>query len=342
MKLKFTLYELRLKHEFNISYSSRKSTSIVLVRLEQNGVYGYGEASLPPYLLENTETVISFLQKVKIKDISNYEDAAQIIQLTDDIEKKNTAAKAAVDIALHDLLGNILKKSCSEVYGINTQTLPLTSFTIGIDKEEILKKKIVEAEPYKILKIKLGTDHDKDIVRFIRRITDKPLYVDANQGWTEKNSALEMIEWLASQNVILIEQPLPKYNLADAKWLKKKSPLPIIADEAFQRAGDLDQVNESYHGVNIKLMKCTGVREAYSIIQRAKELGMKIMLGCMTESSCAISAAIQLASLVDYADLDGNLLVANDPFVLETVKDGRLVLPKGSGLGLKLKEDIFT
>jgi L-alanine-DL-glutamate epimerase-like enolase superfamily enzyme len=341
MKLSFVPFDLELKHEFNISYHSRRSTPIVLVRLEQNGLFGYGEASLPPYLPENTQTVINFLQKVKLVDINTYSDLVEAMQIIDSVDYDNTAAKAAVDIALHDLLGKLKNIGCFEFYGIKSKELPFTSFTIGIDREEIIRTKIIEAEPFKILKIKLGGRHDKEIVRTIRQMTDKQLYVDANQGWTDKNYAFDMIEWLKDQNAILIEQPMPKSNFDDTAWLKEISPLPIIADEAFQGLVDIDNVKDSYHGINIKLMKCGGIREGYLIIQRAKKLGLKIMLGCMTETSCAISAAIQLAPLVDYIDLDGNLLIKNDPFISKTIDNGRIVMPGGTGLGLELKEDIF-
>jgi L-Ala-D/L-Glu epimerase len=342
MEIEFIPYSLELKYNFNISYSSRKSTPIVLVMLKQDGVCGYGEASLPPYLPENTNSVISFLKKIELHDVSSREDVAGQIKTIDEVEPGNTAAKASIDIALHDLLGKLQEKKCSELYEIDDIQLPLTSYTIGIDTEDVLKQKIIEAEPYKILKIKLGTDHDREIVNLVRSLTDKPLYVDANQGWNERQSALELIEWLALKNVVLVEQPLSKENLEDAAWLKEKSSLPIIADEAFQRFSDLEKIKDSYEGINIKLMKCTGIMEAYRIILRAKELKLKTMLGCMTETSCAVSAAIQLSSLVDYADLDGNQLISNDPFESETVSNGRLLMPKGNGLGIKLKDDVFS
>lgn len=340
MKISFAKYFLELKHQFTISFSSRKFTPVVLVRLEQNGLFGYGEASLPPYLSEDQESVISFISKAKLNDMSSYDDLVFNLESLDQIKYDNTAAKASIDIALHDLLGKIQNKSCCEFYNLNPVQLPLTSFTIGIDSEEMIKQKIREAQESKILKVKIGTENDKEIINIIRHETDKPLYVDANQGWNKKEHAIEMIEWLNEKNVLLVEQPMPKINLRDHKWLKERSPIPIIADEAFRRLSDLDDVSESYSGINIKLMKCTGIREADKIITKAKEKGLKIMLGCMTETSCAISAAIQFSSLVDFADLDGNQLITNDPFKTKTVEDGRLVLQLRPGIGVDLINNI--
>ena len=340
MKISYAKYSLELKHQFTISFSTRKFTSIVIIRLEQNGIFGYGEASLPPYLPEDQESVVRFLSKVELHDLKNYDDLIDNLENINKISCADQAAKASIDIALHDLLGKIQNQSCSQIYNLHFAQLPLTSFTIGIDNEDVIKQKVSEAEEFKILKIKLGTDHDKQIINMIRRLTDKPLYVDANQGWDKKEKALEMIEWLSKQNVVLVEQPMPKTNFSDTKWLTANSPLPIIADESFQLFDDLERVKETFSGINVKLMKCTGIREAYRIIMKAKECGLKIMLGCMTETSCGISAAIQLASLADFADLDGNQLIKNDPFATKTVQEGRLITSSRPGLGVDLTNTI--
>ncbi|MCL4551152.1 MAG: dipeptide epimerase [Bacteroidetes bacterium] len=350
MKISYAKYSLELKHQFTISFSTRKFTPIVIIRLEQDGIFGYGEASLPPYLPEDQESVVRFLSKVELHDLKNYDD---LIDNLENINKISPAdqtrlalgdprrtAKASVDIALHDLLGKIQNRSCSKIYNLHFAQLPLTSFTIGIDNEDVIKQKVSEADEFKILKIKLGTDNDKQIINMIRQLTDKPLYVDANQGWDKKEKALEMIEWLSKQNVVLVEQPMPKTNFSDTKWLTANSPLPVIADESFQRLDDLERVKETFSGINVKLMKCTGIREAYKIIMKAKECDLKIMLGCMTETSCGISAAIQLASLADFADLDGNQLIKNDPFATQTVQDGRLIASTRPGLGVNLTSAI--
>ena len=340
MKISYTKYSLELKHQFTISFSTRKFTPIVIIRLEQNGIFGYGEASLPPYLPEDQESVVRFLSKVELHDLKNYDDLVDNLENINKISSADQAAKASIDIALHDLLGKIQNRSCSQICNLHFAQLPLTSFTIGIDNEDVIKQKVSEADEFKILKIKLGTGNDKQIINLIRQLTDKPLYVDANQGWDKKEKALEMIEWLSKHNVVLVEQPMPKTNFSDTKWLTANSPLPIIADESFQRLDDLEQVKETFSGINVKLMKCTGIREAYKIIMKAKECGLKIMLGCMTETSCGISAAIQLASLADFADLDGNQLIKNDPFATKTVQEGRLIASSRPGLGVDLTSAI--
>ncbi|MCL4547796.1 MAG: dipeptide epimerase [Bacteroidetes bacterium] len=340
MKISYAKYSLELKHQFTISFSTRKFTPIVIIRLEQNGIFGYGEASLPPYLPEDQESVVRFLSKVELHDLKNYDDLVDNLENINKISSADQAAKASIDIALHDLLGKIQNQSCSKIYNLLSAQLPLTSFTIGIDNEDVIKQKVSEADEFKILKIKLGTDKDKQLINMIRQLTDKPLYVDANQGWDKKEKALEMIEWLSKQNVVLVEQPTPKTNFSDTKWLTANSPLPIIADESFQQLEDLERVRETFSGINVKLMKCTGIREAYKIIMKAKEYDLKIMLGCMTETSCGISAAIQLASLADFADLDGNQLIKNDPFATKTVQDGRLIASTRPGLGVDLASTI--
>ncbi|MCL6098085.1 MAG: dipeptide epimerase [Bacteroidetes bacterium] len=340
MKISYAKYSLELKHQFTISFSTRKFTPIVIIRLEQNGIFGYGEASLPPYLPEDQESVVRFLSKVELHDLKNYGDLIDNLENINKISSADQAAKASIDIALHDLLGKIQNQSCSHIYNLNFAQLPLTSFTIGIDNEDVIKQKVSEADEFKILKIKLGTGNDKQIINMIRQLTDKPLYVDANQGWDKKEKALEIIEWLSKRNVVLVEQPMPKTNFSDTKWLTANSPLPVIADESFQRLDDLERVKETFSGINVKLMKCTGIKEAYKIIMKAKEYDLKIMLGCMTETSCGISAAIHLASLVDFADLDGNQLIKNDPFAIKTVQDGRLIASTRPGLGVDLTSAI--
>ena len=340
MKISFCKYSLELKHQFTIAYSSRKTTPIVLIKIEHNGIAGYGEASLPPYLSETQESVIYFLTEVakkKYQDICNLQNNLDEI---DSIAPYNIAAKAAIDIALHDLTGKLNHLPCYKLFNIANEFLPFTSFTIGIDEPEIMRKKIGEAEQFKIIKVKLGREHDRDMIRLIRSETDKPLFVDVNQGWTDNQYALEMSHWLQEQNVLLIEQPFSKEDLKSSEWLSERSPIPIFADESVQRISDLENIQRAFNGINIKLMKCTGINEAYKMILKARELGFKIMLGCMTETSCAISAAIQLASLVDYADLDGNILIANDPFEARTVIDGQLQLSQKDGLGIELIKDL--
>jgi len=197
-----------------------------------------------------------------------------------------------------------------------------------------LKEKVKEASDFKLLKIKLGSYNDREIIESICSVTDTPISVDVNQGWKNKEEALDMILWLNEKGVVFVEQPMPGEMKEETAWLTQNSPVPIIADEAVQRLEDVDKCAGVYSGINIKLMKCTGLREANKMIARAKEKQLKVMIGCMTETSCAISAAAQLSPRVDWADLDGNLLVSNDPFTGVQIVDGKITLNDAPGIGI--------
>src|SRR3989339_921214 len=334
LKLSYKPYTLELKHVFTIATSSRTTTPVVLTEVEYEGIIGYGEASLPPYLGESHQTVSEFLSKI---DLSKYENVFNLENMLNDIDKiapGNTAAKASVDIALHDLVGKLLNQPWYNIWGFDKNKTPVTSFTIGIDKPDVVRQKVKEAEEYKILKVKLGRETDKEMIETIRSVTDKPITVDVNQGWKDKNIALEMAHWLKERNILFLEQPMPKENIDDNAWLTEHSPLPTIGDEAVQRLPDVLKAKGVYSGINIKLMKCTGMREAHKMILMARALGMKVMLGCMTETSCAISAASHLSPMVDWADLDGALLIKNDVFDGTKVIDGKVTLTDRPGIGV--------
>ena len=334
MRLNYKPYTLELKHTFTIASNSRSTTPVVLTEIEHEGIIGYGEASMPPYLGESHQTVTEFLAKVNLEQFSDPFQLEDILEYIDSLELGNTAAKASVDIALHDLIGKLMNQPWYKIWGYNKAKTPYTTFTIGIDTEEIIKRKVKEAEEYKLLKIKLGSKDDKKLIETIRSVTNKIIAVDVNQGWKDKEFALDMIHWMNENNVKLIEQPMPKEQIDDLAWLTSKSPLPIFADEGVQRLGDIPKIKEVYHGINIKLMKCTGMREAHKMLNLAKALDMKVMIGCMTETSCAISAASQLAPQVEWADLDGNLLIKNDPFEGTKIIDGKISLSDKNGIGL--------
>jgi len=335
MKLSYRPYELQLRHVFTLAGSSRTTTPVVLTEIEYDGVTGYGEASMPPYLGETQASVIEFLKKVNLEQFSNPFQMEDILTYVDKITENNTAAKAAIDIALHDLTGKLMGKPWHKIWGLDAAKAPSTTFTIGIDTPEVVKQKTREDAPlYNILKVKLGRDGDKEMIEAIRSVTDKPIAVDANQGWTDKHHALDMIHWLKERGIVMIEQPMPKYQLDDAAWVTERSPLPVFADESFQRLTDVLRLKGVFHGVNIKLMKCTGMREAWKILTTARAANMKVMIGCMTETSCAVSAASQLSPAVDWADLDGNLLISNDIFKGTTVMNGKLVLSDLPGIGV--------
>lgn len=334
MKLSYQPYTLELKHVFTIATSSRTTTPVMLTQIEWEGVVGYGEASMPPYLGESHETVANFLSKLDLSQFNDPFDLENILNYVDSVAPKNPAAKASVDIALHDLLGKIMNQPWYKIWGLDKNKTPYTTFTIGIDTPEVVRQKVKEADEFKVLKVKLGRETDKEMIETIRSVTDKPLTVDVNQGWKDKHFALDMIHWLKEKGIVFVEQPMPKEQIDDMAWLTENSPLPTIGDEAVQRLEDVRKAYGVYSGINVKLMKCTGMREAHKMFTLAKALGMRLMIGCMTETSCAIAAAAQLSPLVEWADLDGNLLISNDPYEGTKIIDGKITLVDRPGIGI--------
>ena len=340
MKLRFFPYELKLRHVFTVATYSRSTTPDVQVELEYDGVIGYGEASMPPYLqkeLGTVDSVLALLKKVQ-EHIGQFDDPfkmEEILAYVDSLSESDAAAKAAVDIALHDLVGKLLQAPWYKIWGLDKDKAPSTTFTIGIDTPEVVKEKTREcAEQFNILKVKLGRDNDKEMIETIRSVTDLPIAIDANQGWKDRQYALDMIHWLKEKGIVMIEQPMPKEQIDDLAWVSERSPLPVFADESVQRLKDVAALKGVFTGINIKLMKCTGLREAWKMMTLARALGMKVMVGCMTETSCACSAAAQLSPAVDFADLDGNLLIANDRFKGMEVVKGKITLPDLPGIGV--------
>ena len=311
MKMTFFPYELKLRHVFTVATYSRTTTPDVQVEIEYEGVTGYGEASMPPYLGETVESVMNFLGKVNLEQFSDPFQLDDILSYVDSLSPKDTAAKAAVDIALHDLVGKLLGAPWYKIWGLNKEKTPSTTFTIGIDAPDVVRAKTKEcADQFNILKVKLGRDNDKEMIETIRSVTDLPIAIDANQGWADRQYALDMIHWLKEKGVVMIEH------------------------ESLQRLGDVAALKGAFTGINIKLMKCTGMREAWKMVTLAHALGMRVMVGCMTETSCAISAASQFSPLVDFADLDGNLLISNDRFKGVEVVKGKITLNDLPGIGV--------
>jgi L-alanine-DL-glutamate epimerase-like enolase superfamily enzyme len=335
MKLRFYPYELQLQHTFTVSSYSRTTTPDVQVEIAYKGYTGYGEASMPPYLGQSVESVTAFLQKVNLEQFEDPFCLEDILEYVDSLSPGDTAAKAAVDIALHDLVGKMLGAPWYRIWGYNPEKTPSTTFTIGIDTPEVVREKTLEcADRFNILKVKVGTPNDKEMIETIRSVTDLPIAVDANQGWTDRFKALDMIYWLRDHGIVMVEQPLPVTQIDDQAWLKERSPLPIYGDESVQRLDDVRRTVGLFHGINIKLMKCGGLREAHKMVDLARGLDLKVMVGCMTETSCAVTAAAQLSPVVDFADLDGNLLISNDLFSGVGLREGRLVLPDTPGIGV--------
>jgi L-alanine-DL-glutamate epimerase-like enolase superfamily enzyme len=289
---------------------------------------------MPPYLGESHDSAVAFLSKVDLARFPDPFRMEDILGYVDGLAPGNPAAKAAVDIALHDLVGKLLGQPWYRVWGLDPSRTPHTSFTIGIDTPDVVRQKTREAAEFKMLKVKLGRDTDKAIIEAIRSVTDVPLCADVNQGWKDRQQALDMVQWLKEQGVAFVEQPMPKEQVDDNAWLTARSPLPILGDEAVQRLADVRKAAAVYSGINVKLMKSTGMREAHRMITTARALGLKVLLGCMTETSCGISAAAHLSPMVDWADLDGALLISNDPFAGARVVEGKVTLSEAPGIGL--------
>lgn len=336
MKLSYEVKRLNLTHTWTISRNSSDYKDNVFVYLEKDGIIGVGEAAPNVRFDETLESTVETIKKA----IPLFENAdpLEYVQLGYDIKNLvpgQTAAKAALDIALMDWIGKVLNVPLYRLWGLDPSKAPYTSFSIGIDTIEIVKQKTQEAGQYKILKIKVGKENDEEIVNAVRSVSNQPIRVDANEGWTDKEVAIKKIEWLVRNGVEFIEQPMPADMLEETRWLRDRLEVPIIADEAVKIASDIPKLAEVYDGINIKIMKAGGLQEALRMIWLAKSMNMKIMIGCMIESSVGISAAAQLCSLIDYADLDGNLLISNDPFVGAKCVNGKLVLNNLPGHGAK-------
>lgn len=335
LRMNFFPYELKLRHVFTVASYSRSTTPDVQLEITYDGVTGYGEASMPQYLGQSVASVTAFLKKVDLGQFNDPFQLEDILSYVDGLSVGDTAAKAAIDIALHDLVGKLLGAPWYKIWGLNKAKAPSTTFTIGIDTPEVVRQKTHEcADRFNILKVKLGRDNDKELIETIREVTKLPIAVDVNQGWKDRQMALDMIYWLKERGIVMVEQPMPKEQKDDIAWITQQSPLPIFADEAIQRLKDIKDVEGAYSGINIKLMKCTGMREAWKMLNYARAIGMKVMVGCMTETSCAVSAAAQLSPAVDFADLDGNLLIANDRFRGMEVVKGKITLPDRPGIGI--------
>ena len=334
MELAYRPYELELKHAFTIAKFSRTSTPLMLLEIRHEGYVGYGEASMVPYMGESIQSAATYLARVDVARLRYPFNFDEIIQYLDNIAPGNPAIKAAIDIALHDLDGKIKEQPCWKLLGSDPAKMPVTSYTIGIDTPEVLLEKLKDGEACKVIKVKLGRDRDKELIDTVRSVTDRPLYVDANQGWTDRQESLDLCFWLKEKGVVLIEQPMLKTDPASNAWLSERSPIPIIGDEAIQRLPDVANAASIYNGINIKLMKSAGMHEAHQMIAQARESGLKVLIGCMSETSCATLAAAALAPLCDWADIDGPFLVSNNPFKTPEFSDGRWVLSNDAGLGL--------
>lgn len=365
MKLIYKPYDLLFKKPFAIAHGVRTQTEAVFVEIHHENLIGYGEAAFPPYLIENRNSAIQFFQKLNLEQFNSINELDSILDYVFAIDENNFAAKAAIDMALHDLYGKSINRSLhklfSEAYspllwrGVGGEVIqknislanlpsplgegvggedPIATITIGMGTPKEIIEKLNDARDFKLLKIKLGGPFDKMIIETIKQNTNQQFCVDANQGWTDEYFAVDMITWLAEQNCLFVEQPLPKNEIAKQEFIFERSVLPVYADEACQTFNDIEKIKHCYHGINIKLMKCGGLREAKRMLSLAQSLNLKILIGCMSESSVGCSAAAQLAPMADYIDLDGPFLISNDPFKGITFENGKLILNDEPGIGV--------
>ena len=329
------IVRLKLKHTWTTTMSSSEFRDTLHLRLTSGGITGRGEGAPIVRYHESAETGKKAIQS--IAPMLAAADPWKYRKILNEVFAKipgEWAAKSALDIALHDWIGQKLGIPLYRYFGFDAAEAPVTTFSIGIDTPEVTRQKVLEADPYPILKVKVGLDKDEATLEAIRSVTKKPLRLDANEGFKSKEEAVRKIKWLEQLGAQFIEQPLPAQMHEEAKWVRSQVSLPIFADEACLRAEDIPKIADAYDGVVIKLDKTGGLLGAIQMIHTARAHGLKTMLGCMVSSSVTITAAAHLSPMVDFADLDGNLLIANDPFTGVRVQQGRLVLPDTPGLGL--------
>ncbi|MFN3532052.1 MAG: dipeptide epimerase [Candidatus Brocadia sp.] len=335
MNLSFLPLDLKLKHTFQIARETRTVQNNVVALLQgEDGIIGYGEAAPTSFFGEDVTSVTKTL--VQSRDLLKNTDPFQMEDIILHLKNKfprDAAARAAIDIALHDMIGKKLKVPLYKLLGLNRHAAKTTSFTIGIDTLEKMCKKVEEAKDFPVLKIKVGFQNDIEILKEICKITKAIFRVDANTGWT-LDDAIQKLNLMEELGVELVEQPFPVGSIESLKKVRRHTKIPIFVDEDIKDSKDIPAFSDAVDGINIKLMKCGGIREAIRMIYTARAHNLKIMIGCNIESSLSITAAAHLMSLVDYVDLDGNLLVTNDPYIGVTVDKGRLTLPEGNGLGV--------
>jgi L-alanine-DL-glutamate epimerase-like enolase superfamily enzyme len=329
MKLDFRHLDLQLAHLWTIARTGGTTVAkVVVVELTAaDGTVGLGEAAPTARYKESARTVEAFLRKVDPRGLS-FSDVEGSMRYLDTLSRHDVSAKCALNLALLDGAGKKAKKPIYDLLGLGFRDdHHLTSFTIGIDKPEMIRKKVEQAAAYPVLKMKVGGPEDKPNLQALREVApDKTVRVDANEGWRTKEQALQMIEWLAEdKHVQYVEQPLPASAPAkDWIWLKQRSPLPIFGDESYHQAEDIEIAAECFHGVNVKLVKTGGISGGLSALMAARKAGLKTMIGCMIETSVLISSASHLAELCDYLDVDGNVLITNDPYLGVATRQGLL------------------
>ena len=335
-KWETSVKRLQLRHTWTTTMSSSQYRDTIHVRVTSDGVTGVGEGAPIVRYHENAEDGAKAIAGITgILEGANLWQFEKLMERISHEMQGQFAGKAALDVALMDWIGQKMNVPLYRLFGLDAADAPVTTFSIGIDTPEITKQKVREAEAFPVLKIKVGLATDEPTIEAVRSVTNKALRVDANEGWKDKEEAVRKINWLETQGVEFVEQPMPAEMIEETRWVRKRVHLPLIADEAALNARAIPGLVDAYDGVNVKLDKCGGIQQALRMIYVAKSLGMKTMLGCMVSSSVSVTAAAHLSPLVDYADLDGNLLIANDPYSGVKVENGKLILPDGPGLGVK-------
>lgn len=330
--------DLPLKHAFTITRGSRTVASNLMIEVKRGDLVGYGEFAPNKRYSETVETVDASLKKFDSNNLSNPFDLYELHSHLNELYPHEGSVRAGIEMAYADLLGKHLNVPLHRLWNAPSPIGPTTSFTIGIDTEEIIRQKVEEAAPYPVLKVKLGTDHDKDIISIVRDCTQKVLWIDANEGWTHPDTALDHVRFMHDMGVTLIEQPMPSFMIEELIGLKAISPLPLIADEGFTGTEPMQDIARAYHGINLKLMKTGGMIPAFQHLWKAREYGLKVMVGCMIESSLANTAAAIVALWADYCDLDSHILISEDPFDgLKVSVDGRVQLNDLPGLGVSIR-----
>jgi L-Ala-D/L-Glu epimerase len=327
MKLKISTRQLQLAHPWKIAGGTgSKMNEVVIVELtDKDGVVGLGEAAPATTYKETPAGVLEFYKRVDVSGFS-FDDIPGSMEKLDAFAPMPAAARCGLNVALVDGAAKRAGKAIYDFYGLGFhENKHVTSFSIGIDSPEIIREKVLAAAHYPVLKLKTGDPKDRENLAALRSVAPtKPLSVDANEGWKTKEQAMEMLEWLAKDGYIkFVEQPLPRTaSREDFMWLKKRSPLPLFADESCHTVKDIPFCADCFHGVNVKLVKTSGLSMAYETLQAARKAGLKTMIGCMVETSVLITAAAHLAELTDHLDIDGNLLITNDPYLGATAKNG--------------------
>lgn len=337
LSLRYYPYDLKLAEPFAVSVNTRLHTESIFVEIKSGNETGYGQASFPPYLKDRREDSLEFLSLIDLREITFPISIQELHQYLETVAPGNMPSKAAIDMALFDLTGKQENKPIGELFGLKRDKKIYTSYTIGMGDDHFIVRQVQQAKSFKSLKIKLGGDinRNKETVTLIRKHSSAPAGIDFNQGLGNLSDTMKMLEWLTDKNIYLAEQPLPSSMEKEYQWLKINSPIEIFGDESIQDISDLGRKQSQFHGVNIKLMKCGGIGNAYEMVTEARKLGMKLMLGCMTESVLAVTAAAHLAPMFDYVDLDGNLSIINDVFSGMRIENGEVILSTNSGLGVE-------